>query len=173
VLQLEDITHQITEASHLLMESGDNTNNTIIELIDKSKLVKELSGKLVLNESRERDLSAKIEGKKAEGVLIKQSIGKLWGKVGRIFAVGGESRIESIGEEFYNKKIGGSGGGEVGMVRAEQLKHKSFVQSNDFVLKLQTPARCKGVLERGFLDSPDVNLNLEGIKYVFWLEKGK
>lgn len=37
VFQLEDITHQITEASHLLMESGDNTNNTIHELIDKSK----------------------------------------------------------------------------------------------------------------------------------------
>lgn len=59
------------------------------------------------------------------------------------------------------------------MVRAEQLKHRSLVQSNDFALKFQTPVRPKGVLDRGFLDSPDVNLNLEGVKYIFWLEKGK
>ena len=35
------------------------------------------------------------------------------------------------------------------------------------MLKLQTPARGKGGVGRGFLDSPDVNLDLEGIKYGF------
>jgi hypothetical protein len=131
------------------MESGDNTNNTIHDLIDKSKLVKELSGKLVLNESRERDLSAKIEGKKAEGVLIKQSIGKLWGKVGRIFSVGSDR-----------------------MVRAQGVKFKSVEVSGDFKLGLGTPVRPVGVMVRGFVDSPDVGLDLEGVKYVFWVGEG-